>query len=438
MWLSLENLLQEKLPSDSILIAWLIRHAAWSLTRFQVKNDGRTAFVRVFGKAYTSQVLPFGERVMYKCTAMGHGMWVGKAPMTDEHTILTENGVQKATSLHRVPLEERFVISELRKVRGLPWNGRAENLKATIVTQQDQGPSGHRRVYLTTKVVARLGATLGCSGCVGLGPHNEACRARLEKALADEEASAGPVGAGVGPIAEPDTEPQQPAPTAQQEPASSPSGLAAPMLTQNHENEQLDSPMELGAQERSERKGARPNETPSSEISDRPVVKARPASPPTIVPTAEGSGTIVLSASASSSKDEMMTGGLYVIDGIDVVATLVPEEDARQFDATETCTTETQLRDREQESIAVVNYEDPSTSEAIEAYDARTGERLDSEEVRKGRAKEVRELDEFEVKMEVDESEMQVENLIKMGGDAKGSQQPSNTVSAVCHRSQHG
>ena len=45
-------------------------------------------------------------------------------------------------------------------------------------------------------------------------------------------------------------------------------------------------------------------------------------------------------------------------------------------------------------------------TEAIEAYDARTGEKLDSEEVRKGRAKEVRGLDEFEVKMEVDESEM--------------------------------
>ena len=51
MWLSLENQLQEKLPNDSILTAWLIRHAAWSLTRFQVKNDGRTAFVRVFGKS---------------------------------------------------------------------------------------------------------------------------------------------------------------------------------------------------------------------------------------------------------------------------------------------------------------------------------------------------------------------------------------------------
>ena len=82
--------------------------------------------------------------------------------------------------------------------------------------------------------------------------------------------------------------------------------------------------MELGAQERRERKGARPSETPTSEISGRPVVKARPASPPMIVPMAEGSGTVVLSAPVSSSKDEMTIGGLYVIDGIDVVATLVP------------------------------------------------------------------------------------------------------------------
>ena len=77
-----------------------------------------------------------------------------------------------------------------------------------------------------------------------------------------------------------------------------------------------------------------------------------------------------------------------------------------QFEATETCTTETQVQDGEQESIAVVDYEDPSATEAIEAYDARTGEKLDSEEVRKGRAKEVRELDEFAVFRGVDEPEM--------------------------------
>ena len=69
---------------------------------------------------------------------------------------------------------------------------------------------------------------------------------------------------------------------------------------------------------------------------------------------------------------------------------------------------ETQFRDWEQESIAAVDYEDPGTTEIIEAYDARTGERLDSEEVRKGRAKEVQELDEFDDKIEFDESEMRV------------------------------
>ena len=169
-------------------------------------------------------------------------------------------------------------------------NGTAENLKATIVTQQDQGPSGHRRVYLTTKVVARHGATPGCSGCVGLGPHTEACRVRLEKALADVRADL--VEAPVGLDTPPATESQEPARAAQQEPASSSSGPAAPIPTQNLQHEQMDSPMELGPQERRERKGARPSETQTSEISGRPVVKARPALPPVIVPTAEGSGTL--------------------------------------------------------------------------------------------------------------------------------------------------
>ena len=57
-----------------------------------MKNDRRSALLRVSGKAYTSQ-LRFEERVMYKHTAVptdnlnqrwGHGIWIGEAPMTDE------------------------------------------------------------------------------------------------------------------------------------------------------------------------------------------------------------------------------------------------------------------------------------------------------------------------------------------------------------------
>ena len=124
---------------------------------------------------------------------------------------------------------------------------------------------------------------------------------RLEMALADERAD--PVEAPVGSNTQPTTESREPAPAAQQEPASSSSGPAAPIPTQILQNEQMDSPMELGPQERRERKGARPSETPTSEISGRPVVKARPASSPMIVPTAEVSGTVVLSTRALPSKE---------------------------------------------------------------------------------------------------------------------------------------
>ena len=324
----------------------------------------------------------------------GHGIWVGKAPMTDEHNILTESGVQKARSLHRVPPEERFVISELKKVRGLPWEGRAETLKATIVTQQDQGPPGHRRVYLTTKVVARFVWSNAWLQWL--------CRIGTTRHWLTKEASAGPVGAGVGPIAELAIEPQ-PAPAAQQEPASSSSGPALPMPTQNLQNEQLDSPMEMVAQERRERKGTRPSETPSSEISESTSGKGKASV--TTNDRADGGRLRHHRPFCCSIVQQGRDDDRWVVRdrwnrrcGNSRPRGAWSSRQQRRAQPKLCCGTESRNR----------FYEDPSTSETIEAQGARTGERLESEEVRKGRAKEVRELDEFEVKMEVDESEMRV------------------------------
>ena len=100
-----------------------------------------------------------------------HGIWVGEAPMTDECILPTVNGVQKAKSLHRVTPKEKFLINELEEARKFPWIDVAENLKSAIVTHQDQGSSGHRRVRLTIEIVMRIGATPGCSGCAGSISH---------------------------------------------------------------------------------------------------------------------------------------------------------------------------------------------------------------------------------------------------------------------------
>ena len=238
MTITLENLLREKLSDDSIPLA--IHHTAWSVTKFQVKNDGRNALLRVSGKPYTSQ-LPFGERVVHEHIAVqtdnltqrwGHGIWIGEAPMTDECIILSENGVQKAKSLHRVTPKEKLLISELEKAREFPWNDVAENSKSAIETRQDQGSSGHRRMRLTIEIAMRIGATPGCSGCAGLRSQTEACRMRSRRTVADakENESSRAVGAGVGSIAKMTVQLQQPTAVIQQGPSPSPSSSpTAPM-----------------------------------------------------------------------------------------------------------------------------------------------------------------------------------------------------------------
>ena len=173
--------------------------------------------------------------------------------MTDECIALTENGDQKAKSLHRMTPKAKFLISELEKARDFPWSGVAENLKLAIETHQDQGPSGHRRMRLTIEILMRIGATPACSGCAGSRSHTKACRVRSRRTLANAKESESPrtVGAGVGSIVKMNVELQQPIAVMQQEPSPSPSpSPTAPMQepTQNIQNEQMDSPMEMGAQ----------------------------------------------------------------------------------------------------------------------------------------------------------------------------------------------
>ena len=163
--------------------------------------------------------------------------------------------------------------------------------------------------------------------------------------------------------------------------------------------------MDMGAQEHRERRKVRLDETLPSEMSKRPVVKAKSAHPSMIASMMERLGSTVLLDPAPSSKDEATTGSLHAIDGIDVVTALVPEEDVWQFEVTKTCAREIQFQDREQASVAIVDREDPNVFKTINVCEARMGEKLDSKEMRTRKAKEVQEFDEFEVKMKVVKSE---------------------------------
>ena len=97
-----------------------------------------------------------------------------------------------------------------------------------------------------------------------------------------------------------------------------------------------------------------------------------------------------------------------------------------------TCAKEIQLQDGEQEPVAIVDCEDPSVSETINANEARTGEKLDSEEMRKRKAKEVQEFDEFEVRMEVDKSEIRMKQGKKAWSKWVETQKDPNNPCTSC------
>ena len=50
----------------SLLAPWLVRHCAWSLTRFAIGADGQAAFKRQRGKDYVGETASFGEAICYR------------------------------------------------------------------------------------------------------------------------------------------------------------------------------------------------------------------------------------------------------------------------------------------------------------------------------------------------------------------------------------
>ena len=60
--LALEARLCQKVPAKLPVMAWLVRHAAFVLTHFQVGHDGLTPYRRLMGRPWSGSVAEFGER----------------------------------------------------------------------------------------------------------------------------------------------------------------------------------------------------------------------------------------------------------------------------------------------------------------------------------------------------------------------------------------
>ena len=121
---------------------------------------------------------------------------------------LTEHGAVNARSFKRLPESERFVASELEKLKGLSWNLvgslEAERLDKPLIAGPDAlgipilpVPAGmlplppkmqERRMYVTSADVRKYGGSEGCQACTQVYtwcrtnvPHSDARRRRIQE-----------------------------------------------------------------------------------------------------------------------------------------------------------------------------------------------------------------------------------------------------------------
>jgi hypothetical protein len=100
---ALETRLEEKIPGEHAVLAWLVEFAAVLVNRYEVGHDGKTAYERLRGKKSKLLGLEFGERLNYKRNRSGNklakldcmwedGMFLGYRSNSGEIIIGTEEG----------------------------------------------------------------------------------------------------------------------------------------------------------------------------------------------------------------------------------------------------------------------------------------------------------------------------------------------------------
>ena len=92
-----------ELDMDHKLIPWLVPHAAWLITHFQIKADGKMPYEQLRNRPCHGKVVEFTETVHHKDLAKDTGkmddkwdvgVWLGKSTASDEHYIGTSAGVK--------------------------------------------------------------------------------------------------------------------------------------------------------------------------------------------------------------------------------------------------------------------------------------------------------------------------------------------------------
>ena len=227
--LGLEARIGGPVDAGQPVMEWLIPHSSDLINRYLVGDDGRTAHYRIHEKMFTAKVYEFGEQVLALlkrkqqtarktslATRWKEATWVGFSTRTNEHIVVVNDGgpAIKVRTLRPRPESERWSEEAINKIVATPD---APNPKDPSQTEP-KGPretdrkgarreGGHelpevpvrrdeglvREFRITDKLIEKYGFTPGCPGCEAKidgttrAGHTQACRRRIETAMANDE-----------------------------------------------------------------------------------------------------------------------------------------------------------------------------------------------------------------------------------------------------------
>ena len=208
----LESRIGKKIPPRHPISAWLISHCA-ALIRFRVRGpDGKTPYERVRMRPFSSRLVCFAEKILYKDRskergdehAWHNGIFLGMCSMTGQYTMFDEElkVIKYARTIKLVPDALKWDAQLIEQCDKTPYTEH-EGTGPDVVFQEREPQAADedvprrvarsRHLYIKAEDIRAYGHTVGCPRCDHdrrYGPgrttkgHSNACRRRIIEALA--------------------------------------------------------------------------------------------------------------------------------------------------------------------------------------------------------------------------------------------------------------
>ena len=219
---ALEERLQVKVDTGHPIFGWLVEHSVDLVTKFQVGEDGLTAYQRLKKRPYNGEVLDFGTRVWHRVPGKPRGgdmrwrwlegTWVGTRFHSNEHVVIMDDGrAVRARAVQAFPVETRWDKEKVMAITARPWSPTGTVRRRPDEEQevphpaqeaegQDPAPVQPRGMPVLRQHLTKFGYTDRCLKCrmIRTGDtsrpsegHSKACRERIrEESMRDLEFAA--------------------------------------------------------------------------------------------------------------------------------------------------------------------------------------------------------------------------------------------------------